>query len=71
VRCAIAAALVRRGAGGPGGYVEIPMLEPMVAFNLVEHFLGLHFAPPRGGAGYGRALSPHRGPFRCSDGFVK
>jgi crotonobetainyl-CoA:carnitine CoA-transferase CaiB-like acyl-CoA transferase len=67
---AILAALVQRGRTGSGAYVEVPMFESMVAFNLVEHFYGQHFDPPLGAPGYPRVLNQWRRPYRTTDGFV-
>ncbi|MBV8619191.1 MAG: CoA transferase [Curvibacter sp.] len=67
---AILAALLRRERTGQGGFVEIPMFETMVGFNLVEHFYGMHFTPPLSGAGYPRVLAPWRKPYRTLDGHV-
>lgn len=66
----ILGALMRRERTGKGGYVEIPMFESMVAFNMVEHLYGQHFIPPRGEAGYPRVLTRWRRPFRTSDGYI-
>ncbi|MEW6125169.1 MAG: CoA transferase [Pseudomonadota bacterium] len=66
----IMAALLRRERTGQGGFVEIPMFESMVAFNLVEHFYGHHFDPPRGGLGYPRVLAEWRRPYRTLDGHI-
>lgn len=67
---AILAALFKRERTGQGSYVEVPMLEVMVAFNLVEHFYGQHFDPPIAGAGYPRLLNQFRKPFRTLDGYL-
>jgi crotonobetainyl-CoA:carnitine CoA-transferase CaiB-like acyl-CoA transferase len=67
---AILAALFKRERSGEGSYVEVPMLESMVAFNLVEHYYGLHFDPPLAGAGYPRLLNKFRKPFRTLDGHL-
>ena len=67
---AILIALVARGQSGLGSCVEVPMLEAMVNFTLVEHFYGQHFRPPLGEAGYSRMLSRWRRPYRTSDGYV-
>ncbi|SPA54497.1 CaiB/BaiF CoA transferase family protein [Cupriavidus taiwanensis] len=71
--CAALAGRARRQAGGGSGHgtlVEVPMFESMVAFNLVEHFYGRHFDPPRGPSGYPRVLAPLRRPYRSADGHV-
>ena len=67
---AILAAVVMRERTGKGSYVEVPMLESMVAFNLVEHFYGQHFEPPLAAAGYPRLLNPWRRPYQTTDGYV-
>ncbi|KRB68009.1 CaiB/BaiF CoA transferase family protein [Noviherbaspirillum sp. Root189] len=67
---AILAALFKRERTGTGSYVEVPMLESMVAFNLVEHFYGQHFDPPLAAAGYPRVLNQWRRPYRTTDGYV-
>ncbi|KWR89000.1 CaiB/BaiF CoA transferase family protein [Cupriavidus sp. IDO] len=73
--CAALAGRARRtaegtAANGTGTMVEVPMFESMVAFNLVEHFYGRHFDPPRGPAGYPRVLAPLRRPYQSADGYV-
>ena len=67
---AILAALFMRERTGQGSYVEVPMLEAMVAFNLVEHFYGQHFEPPLAGPGYPRLLNPWRRPYPTTDGHL-
>jgi crotonobetainyl-CoA:carnitine CoA-transferase CaiB-like acyl-CoA transferase len=67
---AILAALFRRERTGRGAYVEVPMLESMTAFNLVEHFYGHHFDPPLAEPGYPRLFAKHRRPYRTADGYL-
>lgn len=67
---AILAALWQRERTGQGAFVEIPMFESMVGFNLVEHFYGQHFEPPLSPPGYPRVLAPWRRPYPTADGFV-
>jgi crotonobetainyl-CoA:carnitine CoA-transferase CaiB-like acyl-CoA transferase len=67
---AILAALLGRERTGEGAYVEVPMLECMVAFNLVEHQYGRSFEPPLSAPGYPRLLNPFRKPFRTLDGYL-
>jgi crotonobetainyl-CoA:carnitine CoA-transferase CaiB-like acyl-CoA transferase len=67
---AILAALLQRARTGEGSTVEVPMLETMVSFNLVEHLYGEQFDPPCGGMGYPRLLNPFRKPYKTTDGYV-
>jgi crotonobetainyl-CoA:carnitine CoA-transferase CaiB-like acyl-CoA transferase len=67
---AILAALLKRERCGEGCFVEVPMLESMTAFNLVEHMYGRHFEPALGMPGYPRLLNPYRKPFRTRDGYL-
>lgn len=46
------------------------MYETMVSFVMVEHLHGETFVPAMGEAGYPRALSPSRKPYRTKDGYV-
>ena len=64
------AALLNRERGGAGQLVEVPMLESMVGFNLVEHHSGHAFEPPLGTAGYERSFVEYRRPYATADGFV-
>lgn len=67
---AICAALFHRERTGEGQEIEIPMLDAVRAFTLVEHGAGaidaLHPTP----AGYPRILSPSRRPHPTKDGWV-
>ena len=66
---AIGMALFARERTGRGQQVQVPMLETMLAFNLIEHLWSGAFGD--GGAlGYHRALSPHRRPHATRDGFI-
>jgi len=67
---AVLAALLHRSRTGEGQFVEVPMLETLVAFNLVDHLGGGAYAQPPGRIGYARASSPSRRPFPTRDGFV-
>jgi crotonobetainyl-CoA:carnitine CoA-transferase CaiB-like acyl-CoA transferase len=66
----ILAALVKQKATGEGAFVEIPMFESMVAFNLVEHLFGEHFEPPQGSPGYTRLMAGSRLPRKTLDGQI-
>ncbi len=67
---AIGMALFHRERGGEGQEVHVPMLETMVAFNLVDHLWHGVLAEPEKGLGYPRMLTPHRRPFPTSDGHI-
>ena len=67
---ALLAALLYRGQTGQGQYVEVPMYESMVAFNMAEHVCDWIFEPPEAPFGYARVLSPGRRPYRTLDGYV-
>jgi len=66
---AIGMALFSRERTGRGQQVQIPMLETMLSFNLVEHLWTGTFGD-EGDLGYGRALSPHRRPYATKNGFI-
>ncbi|MGW3152400.1 CaiB/BaiF CoA transferase family protein [Streptomyces sp. NPDC001177] len=55
----VLAALVHRTSTGTGQYIEIPMTDTLIAFNLVEHLAGHVFEPPVGTTGF--PLSMKRG----------
>ena len=63
-------ALFERERSGRGQEVQVPMLETMVDFNMLEHFWGRAFDPPLGEPGYSRLLTPSRRPSRTADGHV-
>lgn len=67
---AILAALQRRERTGVGGFVEVPMFESLVAFNMVEHLYGAHFDPPKDQMGYPRAMAAWRRPLETEDSHI-
>ncbi|PPR65033.1 MAG: Formyl-CoA:oxalate CoA-transferase [Alphaproteobacteria bacterium MarineAlpha4_Bin2] len=67
---AVAIALLHRERTGEGQFVEVPMLETMVSFNLVEHINGCAYEPPISELGYARVMTAFRRPFPTKDGFV-
>ncbi len=67
---AVLAAMLAKERTGQGQYVEVPMLETMVAFTLVEHMGGLTRNPATEKAGYSRVLGGGRQPSPTRDGFI-
>ena len=67
---AISMALFHRERSGRGQEVHVPMLETMVAFNLVDHLWHGVLAEPEKGLGYPRMLTEHRRPFPTKDGHI-
>jgi crotonobetainyl-CoA:carnitine CoA-transferase CaiB-like acyl-CoA transferase len=67
---ATVSALYRRQRDGHGQWVDVPMVDNMAAFNLVEHLAGHAADPPRGDIGWARSLAPARRPHPASDGWV-
>lgn len=67
---AIVAALLARERTGRGQSVEVPMLESLVSFIMVEHLGGLTFEPPIAAAGYTRLMAGGRQPAPTRDGFM-
>ncbi|MDP1538019.1 MAG: CoA transferase [Burkholderiales bacterium] len=67
---AISMALLHRERTGEGQEVQVPMLETMMSFNLIEHLWGGAFDEPMGELGYDRALMSYRRPFATKDGHV-
>jgi crotonobetainyl-CoA:carnitine CoA-transferase CaiB-like acyl-CoA transferase len=66
----VAAALYRRAVTGRGDHIEVPMVDTMNAFMLVEHGAAAVSRPPLGRAGYSRILNPHRRPWPTEDGWM-
>ena len=67
---AILAALFERERSGAGQHLELPMVDALSAFLLVEHGAGAVARPPQGPAGYERILTPHRRPQPTADGWI-
>ncbi len=67
---AILAALLHRARTGEGQRVEVPMIDAVTAFTLVEHAGAATAVPPQGPPGYPRVLEPNRNPQRTADGWI-
>jgi crotonobetainyl-CoA:carnitine CoA-transferase CaiB-like acyl-CoA transferase len=66
----VLAALLHRERTGEGQRLEVPMVDVMTAFVLVEHAGAATARPPQGEPGYQRILNPARRPQRSKDGWV-
>ena len=66
----IVLALMHRARTGQGQHVEIPMMETMTAFNMIEHQWGHIFDPPQGKMGYPQVSAGTRRPYRTRDGYI-
>jgi crotonobetainyl-CoA:carnitine CoA-transferase CaiB-like acyl-CoA transferase len=55
---------------GDGQHIEVPMLDVMRAFVMVEHGAGSIPEPAVGPPGYQRILTPERRPQRTTDGWI-
>lgn len=64
------AALHHRDQTGEGQWVDVPMVDVMADFNLVEQLNDYTFNPPLGDAGWHRTLAPARKPHPATDGWV-
>jgi len=67
---AVLAGLLHKERRGRGQFIEVPMMECMVAFNMVENLFGHAFVPPMGTTAYSRSVSPNRKPYKTRDGFI-
>jgi crotonobetainyl-CoA:carnitine CoA-transferase CaiB-like acyl-CoA transferase len=67
---AVLAAVIHRLRTGEGQHVEVPMMESLASFNLLDHLYERTFEPPLGTTGYARQLDPSRQPMRTKDGYI-
>ncbi|WP_214327515.1 CaiB/BaiF CoA transferase family protein [Nonomuraea sediminis] len=67
---AVLAALFHRERTGQGQRIEVPMVDVVSAFLLVEHGAGAIPQPPAAPPGYKRILTPERRPQRTRDGWI-
>lgn len=67
---AVLAALFHHQRSGEGQFVEVPMIDAISAFTLVEHGAAAVPEPAAGTAGYPRILIPERRPFATADGWI-
>jgi crotonobetainyl-CoA:carnitine CoA-transferase CaiB-like acyl-CoA transferase len=67
---AVMAALFQKERTGEGQRVEVPMIDVMTAFTLVEHAGAATGRPPQGRPGYPRILNVERRPQQSADGWI-
>ncbi len=67
---ALVASLLRRQRTGRGQHVEVPMVDVMKSFMLVEHGANAVAEGSQAPAGYPRILTPQRRPQQTRDGWV-
>ncbi len=67
---ALIAALFERERSGLGQHLELPMVDALSSFLLVEHGAGAIAQPASASAGYERILTPHRRPQPTADGWI-
>ena len=67
---AVLAAIHHRDRTGEGQKLEVPMVDAVRAFMLVEHGSGGIPEPKVGTAGYPRILTPNRKPQKTTDGWI-
>ncbi|MCX6541020.1 MAG: CoA transferase [Actinobacteria bacterium] len=67
---AVLAAMFHRERTGEGQFVEVPMIDALTSFTLVEHGCAAIPEPPLGPAGYPRVLAAERRPYATTDGWV-
>jgi crotonobetainyl-CoA:carnitine CoA-transferase CaiB-like acyl-CoA transferase len=70
IASSVLAALYHRAVTGEGQRIEVPMIDVMRAFVLIEHGAGAIAEPPVDVAGYRRILTPERRPQPTSDSWL-
>ncbi|MEM8921351.1 MAG: CoA transferase, partial [Pseudomonadota bacterium] len=64
------AALFHRERSGEGQFIEVPMLESVTHFNMVENLYGRTFVPSTYGVAYTRSINPRRKPYATKDSYI-
>lgn len=67
---AILAAVVHKQKTRLGQAIDVPMVDTMIAFDLVEHLSGNTVSPADGDFGGARVLVPERVPHRTADRWI-
>ena len=66
----VVSGVVQQQRTGRGVCIEVPMLESMASFLLLEHLAGHSLVPAEGELGYDRLMTANRKPHRTKDGYV-
>lgn len=66
----VLAALVHQRATGQGQQVEVPMVDTLVSFLMVEHLAGHTYVPAEGPTGFNRSITPGHRAARTADGWA-
>ncbi|SKG96309.1 CaiB/BaiF CoA transferase family protein [Mycobacteroides abscessus] len=66
----VLAAVVARNTTGRGQEVNVPMVDTLFAFTMLEHLAGNTFVPPYGPAGYPFAFTVERGDVQAKNGKI-
>lgn len=67
---AMMAALFHKERTGEGQHVEVPMMESLASFNLIENMFGNTFIPQNGPICYPRSVDLLRRPHKTKDGYL-
>lgn len=67
---AVLAAFLHRERTGKGQFIEVPMMECMVSFTMLENLYGHAFIPPEEPIAYTRSINPNRRPYKTKDGYI-
>ncbi|MEM7069096.1 MAG: CoA transferase [Pseudomonadota bacterium] len=67
---AVLAGFMHRERTGKGQFIEVPMMECMVSFTMLENLYGHAFVPPQEPIAYTRSINPNRKPYKTKDGYI-
>ena len=67
---AVLAGFLHRERTGKGQFMEVPMMECMVSFTMLENLYGHAFVPPQEPIAYTRSINPNRKPYNTKDGYI-
>lgn len=67
---AVMAGFLHKERTGKGQFIEVPMMECMVSFTMLENLYGHAFIPPQEPIAYTRSINPNRKPYKTKDGYI-